>query len=766
MMTALVRVTTVRSRGLRALGGCIFSGRPIDDRGTVIDAGASIVIKASGKVLEGSAVQAGQWWRVTGIASQRNFEVNGYHLTETQIEASTATMERPSGEHIVSFIAEDPSFAGIGYVKARKMWETFGDELYAILDEGDASRLSGVLSIDTARQVVDTWAQQGDSRTLQWLQAQGFDVSIGRKVMQFFGPDTEEKLEEDPYRLLSFSASWRNVDQFARAHFDVPLDDPRRLQGAIEEACYRTFSQGHTTTLSSQLMDQLYAILGSQSKTFRWRDLVHKALSQGLANGSYVIGHHGVQPLGAYLMEREVARAVAGRVARSSGSRILSPDSVDALLADYEAAEGISLNSEQRAAVEAAMAHCAVLVTGGAGVGKTTVLKAMYRAYDAAGIDVVQLALAGRAAKRMQEATERRASTIANFLANAPEQLDDRTVVVVDEASMVDIITMSRLCESIGPRPRLVLVGDPAQLMPVGPGLVLHALVQVPGVPAVHLHAVKRYGGAIAAAASDIRNGRWPSLPDDSNAPISFVHAGAGVDGADIATVVLDLYRRDPAGTQVLCAVRNGLDGAKHLNATCQEVLTSTKAPVRTWSDRHGTYVHTGLHLGDPVLCTRNLWDRGLQNGSLGVVTKVEDEPLALLDENGDLQGYALAWVEWDDGISRPLVEAMLDDVELGYAITVHKAQGSQWPRVIVPLTGRRLLDRTLVYTAVTRAQTQVILVGDAAAAKAAVESAPRAVSRQVALDLTLKQLLDDERAISSCAKVEPEDLALPQLPD
>jgi exodeoxyribonuclease V alpha subunit len=142
------------------------------------------------------------------------------------------------------------------------------------------------------------------------------------------------------------------------------------------------------------------------------------------------------------------------------------------------------------------------------------------------------------------------------------------------------------------------------------------------------------------------------------------------------------------------------------------------------------------------VLCTRNLWDRGLQNGLLGVVVQVEDVHRTLDTEAGDDTGPVLAWVDWDDGVRRPIVEDMLDDLELGYAITVHKAQGSQWPRVIVPLTGNRLLDRTLVYTAVTRAQQQVLLVGDESAVKDAVKREPRAQSRQVALDLHLTRQL------------------------
>lgn len=146
------------------------------------------------------------------------------------------------------------------------------------------------------------------------------------------------------------------------------------------------------------------------------------------------------------------------------------------------------------------------------------------------------------------------------------------------------------------------------------------------------------------------------------------------------------------------------------------------------------------------------MWDRGLQNGSLGTIVEIADVARKLTDEDGEEGGSALAWVLWDDGVRRPVVEAMLDDLELGYAITVHKAQGSQGPRVIVVLTGHRMLDRTLVYTAVTRAQNQVLIVGDETAAKVAVESPPRVHERQVALDLTLVACLKDERICATFA--------------
>ncbi|MGL6077223.1 ATP-dependent DNA helicase [Methyloversatilis discipulorum] len=743
-----LRVTAIRSQNPRGFGGCIFSAKPIDDQGRVEDARSYFVVKATGSALGGARVEPGQWWKVAGEPSRRLLDVNGYQVAETQIEASSAVLLRPSGEHIVSFMADSQAFEGIGQVKARKLWETFGERLYEHLDCGNVAELSKVLTPASATQVVGAWAEHGDSRTLQWLQAQGFDLQIGRKVMQFFGPETAEKLEEDPYRLLSFCANWRKTDSLARSHFGVAEDDPRRLQAAVEEACYRTFSAGHTSVLSAKLMVTLEGILGAQTKTFKWRSLVPTALSQGLSNGSFVIGHHGVQPLGAMVMERVVAQAVAARLA-SQVPALLPKDDIDELLLSYEKAEGIELNEAQWEAVHLAAARPFALITGGAGVGKTTVLKGLYEIYDRAGMAVTQLALAGRAAKRMQEATGRPASTIANFLRNRKdEDLDDRCVVVVDEASMVDIITMSRLCELIGPAPRLVLVGDPAQLMPVGPGLVLHALAKVPQVPVAQLTVVKRYSGAIALAAAAIREGTWPELSSDPDAAIAFIPCARRSSLPNEATIpetVLRLYRQDPANTQILCARRNGPDGAKGLNALCQSALTADAKPVQVWDERHDAYARVGFHLGDPVLCTRNLWDRGLQNGSLGVVVQVDDEPQMLTDDDGEESGLALAWVDWDDGVRRPIVEEILDDLELGYAITVHKAQGSQWPRVIVPLTGHRLLDRTLVYTAVTRAQRQVLLIGDAAAAKKAVEGLPRAHARQVSLDLILSQLLRGE---------------------
>lgn len=755
----VVRVTSIRSDNPLGRGGCIFYGVAVDEAGSVLDARESFVVVASGQSLGDSRVQVGQWWRVGGVAVQRQRTINGYRIVEQQVEADDLELVLPSGEHLVTLLSEGEGFAGVGTAKARRLWEAFGERLYDILDSGDAATLATVksVSLDMAQQVVAAWQLYGDARTLHWLHKHGLSVSLGKKLLAHFGRDTVNAIEEDPYRLLSFSANWTVVDSFAREHFKVAEDDPRRLQGAIEEALYRLFADGHTAVSQQMVMVRLAAVLGTQSEKFPWRTLASAAMVSGRQNGSYVVGaDNRLHQLGAYVMETSVASALASRLADDEdGLRLLDVPRVDAIVTSYEAEEQLTLNNEQRAAVHAAAAGRLAVITGGAGVGKTTVLKALYRVYEEAGVRVFQAALAGRAAKRMQEATSKPARTLAGLLKNTTEQdLEGPCVVVVDEASMVDIISMYRLCSMLPSHVRLLLAGDPFQLMPVGPGLVLHALVSQPSIPLVELKVVKRYSGAIAQAATSIRNGIWPELPDIESAPIAFLHRESrlvrdeGEPMFPIASTVLDLYRQAPEQTQILAPRKIGPEGVKALNKLCQAALTENAEKLTLWSEEFDCRVDSGFRLGDPVVCTRNLWDIGLQNGSLGRIVQIEHEPRPLFDDDGEAAGHAIAWIAWDDGERRPVTEVLLDDLELAYALTVHKSQGSQWPRIIVPIGGNRLLDRTLIYTAITRAQSQVILVGDEGAARRAVQAPPRANHRSTALGSLLERLLTSETVV------------------
>ena len=726
----LLRVLNVRSQNPYGRGGSIFTATEINQAGEVKDAKSYFVIKATGTQIGDTRVQPGQWWSVVGEVTSFTRISNGYVIKERQINAREIGLARLSGEHIVSFMAECDNFQGIGMVKSRKLWETFGDRLYEILDTADAASLTTVLTAESAECAVSAWAQQGKTRTLQWLQSSGIDVRTGRQLIEYFGNEAHQKLEEDPYRLLSFSAGWKNVDTFARARFQVAEDDPRRLQAAVEEALYRLFDGGDTAIPTPLLLKRVQGVIGGSKN----RELVMAALEAGLTNGAYIIGTNGnVHPIGAMVMERGIASSIVRRLTLSA--ELLNSATVSTLMSEYEQAEGFDMNLQQKAAVQCAAKHAMALILGGAGVGKTTVLKALYKVYDTAGLSITQLALSGRAAKRMSEVTGLPSSTLARFFCHADKlDLTQPMVVVVDEASMVDLITMHRLCEILPDHVRLLLVGDTSQLMPVGPGLVLHALVKAPEVPKVELTQVKRYGGAIATAAAAIRAGRWPELPDDAIGPISFLPCTVGAT----PDVIVALYGTDRENTQIITARKNNADGTESLNHICQAKFAKQEPALLIHNEEFDCTMSSGFHLGDLVLCTKNLWDWGLQNGSLGKLVEIERVPRMLSKPDGTELGRALAWIAWDDGERRPVFIEMLSNLELGYALTVHKAQGSQWSRVIVVLSGSRMLDRTLIYTAVTRAQNQVIIVGDEDAARTAVESLPHAELRTVGLSTFL----------------------------
>lgn len=721
-----LRVSTIRSQNPLGRGGAIFTGVEVDGDGHRVDARAHLVVKAPHYLLRGS-VELGQLWRITGVAEDNAIVVNGYRLIESTITPETMELVRPSGEHIVTLLAECNAFKGIGMVKARRLWDHFGEELYALLDAGAVDRLAQVLPKTTAEQIATAWRCWGDTFNLQWLQNRGFSVALGRKVLDYFGNQAAAKIEEDPYRLISFAADWKSTDTLARRTFGLAEDDPRRLVAAVEEVLYGAFDTGHSCVLHAQAEERLERLLGSGRSA-----LIAQALQKGEAAGVFLRRHGRLQALGPFVMEQGIARAIAQRAAHPEA--LLTRDELAGVLEAYRLESGITLESSQFEALNVANANLITVVTGGAGTGKTTVLKSWFAVCRAAGWPTYAVAISGRAARRIQEATGHEASTIAGFLKHFnPEEAPERGVLIIDEASMVDLPTAFRILRHLPSTYRFVVLGDPNQLAPVGPGLVLQELAHQQGIPRVELQKVKRHSGAIAEAANAIRSGQWPDLPDDPKKAIAFLPCPS----AAINELVLDLLADDRKGSQVVAAVRNAAaGGVRMLNQLSQKRLNPVGDALLLWNDEFDQHQGTGLRVGDPVICLVNNWEMNLQNGSLG--TLISAEPPSPNVAPGRVLGHIL----WDDGRQRQLTLDLLPSIELAYAITVHKAQGSQFRRVIIPVTRSRLLDRTLLYTAVTRAETQVILVGDLAAAKAAVEAPPHASRRQVALGAHLSEIL------------------------
>ena len=722
-----LRVSTIRSQNPLGRGGAIFTGVEVDGTGQRIDAKAHVVVKAPHYLLQCN-VESGQLWRITGVAEDNAIVVNGYRMVESTIVPETMELLRPSGEHIVTLLAECDAFKGIGMVKARRLWNHFGEELYSILDAGAVERLETVLPPEMAAQLANAWRRWGDTFTLQWLHSRGFTVALGRKVLDYFGSRAAEQIENDPYRLISFAADWKTTDALARHTFGLSDDDPRRLAGAVEEALYAAFDSGHTCLPQAQFEKRLGRLLGAGDPA-----AIAKALQHGEAVGALLCRHGRLHALGPYAMEYGTAQAIAERAANPEP--LLTRDELAAVIADYQNESSISLAASQIEALEVANANPVAVITGGAGTGKTTVLKCWFAICRAAGWPIYAMALSGRAARRIKEATGQEASTIAGFLKRFDTQaVPEHAVVVIDEASMVDLPSAYRVIRHLPDTYRFVLVGDPNQLAPVGPGLLLHELAHQTGIPHVELQQVRRYSGAIAEAANAIRSGRWPDLPDDPSQPIAFLPCRS----EDINDLVIDLLADDPDGSQVLAAVRNATaGGVKTLNHVSQKQLNAVGEELLLWNREFDQAQGTGLRVGDPVICLANDWEKNLQNGSLGTLLSVEP-PVA---DPGP--GQVLGRILWDDGEVRELTPDLLPNLALAYATTIHKAQGSQFRRVIIPVTKSRLLDRTLLYTAVTRAEAQVILVGDAAAAQAAVEAPPHAAGRHVALGVLLNEILE-----------------------
>lgn len=360
----VIRVSQVRSSNPLGRGGVIFSGRALNDDGEIVDGKTLYVVNAAYNVIGVGLVEPGQWWRVSGALSEQERIVDNYRFSEGQMEATDAVLIQPSGEHLVTLMADSPAFEGIGYVKARKLWERFGARLYEILDARDADVLATVLSPEVALQAVAAWGRYGDSKVLQWLHAQGFSIALGQKLIAFFGPDTAKAVEDDPYRLLSFCASWREVDALAINHFKLPFDDTRRLKGAAEEALYRVFAAGHTATALDELDSHLSSLLGCQRSPKQWRLLASAAINEGFEQASFIVGPTGlIHPVGPLFMEMTIARAIASRLA-NDGAQLMDGATVEALIVEYEASLSYPLTIEQRSAVQLASEHRFALVVG------------------------------------------------------------------------------------------------------------------------------------------------------------------------------------------------------------------------------------------------------------------------------------------------------------------------------------------------------------------------------------------------------------------
>jgi exodeoxyribonuclease V alpha subunit len=638
----------------------------------------------------------GERWEVTG-------RIRIHSRYGPQVHAERALPVRPQGELLRRFLARNQAFQGVGEARARRLWDAFGEGLYDLLDAGDVVQVTTVLGADLATSLVEAWREsQGEAKVIRWLEEHKFPVTLATKVLRLWGRDAAEKIAENPYRMLAV-AGWARVDAAALDTGADPDCHERRI-AAVESVGYRALADKHTAITEPDLLAGVRGLLLCQPETAR------EALGLAEADRAVVRITDGLwQPFGPWVMESFVRDRVRERVEAEhspSGSLFWSrpeDDQITSLVAEFEAREVLSLTDEQRHAVWLAMTQRFALVLGGAGTGKTSLLKAVRHIQEATGGAIMGVALAGRAAQRLREAGCP-ARTLAGFLGALERQemtLGGGDLIVVDEASMVDLPLAYTLLRRLPPATRVMLVGDPYQLPPIGFGLIFSALADDPAVPKVELTRIHRQAETtgIPTLSRLVREGAMPELP-------AFAGVGPGVSflpchPQDTQAVVIEILGAlgGSGETQVLSAIKRGPAGTHGINAAVH-ILRAAGKPV--WMD---------LATGDPVIHLENDYEDMVFNGTLGMVEE------ALPD------GARILW----DGHDRPMAyrQERREALDLAYAISVHKAQGSQFRRVIIPIFPSRLLDRTLIYTALTRATEQVVVVGDLEALETAVAAPP-----------------------------------------
>ncbi|WP_395820706.1 ATP-dependent RecD-like DNA helicase, partial [Devosia sp.] len=473
-------------------------------------------------------------------------------------------------------------------------------------------------------------------------------------------------------------ASFAKVDA-AAASLGITGSDPRRLIAAVEAALYAGLDDRHTW------MSQDDLVVGIRKLIDAGVDEASRGIALAVEDHAIEPSGEGWQAAGPAMMEAFVASRLAQVMAPPEMEDLIAREVSDIEVAraldDWCSQERLILDDEQRQAVRIGVRHRFGIMTGGAGVGKTTVLKSLVALCEQFGRSVHMAALAGRAAVRMSQATGRPASTIAAFLKAVEAHkvaLGPESLVVIDESSMLDLPTFYRILRALPDGCRLLLAGDPGQLPPIGFGLTFHVLATAGIFPMVELEKVYRQTGAsgIPAVSRAIRDGQLPDLASfTGKVPgVSFVACEAeGMAEAivDIAAELGDIGDE----VRILSAVKARPSGLLAMNARFHDIMAAGRPTLH------------GYAKGEPVMFLRNDYQRGLRNGSLGVVAGFDDNVL-VCDFEGDEHRFG---------------QRDLGEVMLAYAMTVHKSQGSQFQRVIVPIQRILIGNAGLIGTAHAR---------------------------------------------------------------
>lgn len=630
---------------------------------------------------------------------------------------------------------------GIGPVYAKKLVRAFGDAVFEVIEK-TPERLYEVRGIGPKRvqRITKGWADQKVVREIMvFLHSHGVSTSKAVRIFKTYGKDAVRTVSENPYRLARDirGIGFKSADTIAQKLGISPLSPLRARAGVLYALSEVSGNQGHCCLPRTELAKSASDLLGIPLP------VIGEAIGHELEAGSLVLdsvpGEDSVYPAPLWHSERSAAERL-----RALMQKRLPWPHIDAEKAIPWAEKklGIELAASQKEAVRLALRSKVLVITGGPGVGKTTLVRTILTILRAKRVKIALAAPTGRAAKRLSESSGEEAKTIHRLLEVDPGTFGFKRnesnplecdLLVADECSMVDVQLADSLLRALPSGAALILVGDADQLPSVGPGNVLSDLIASGTVPVVRLTEVFRQAAAswIIRAAHSINSGRFPELPARGDkADFYFVPED---DPEKIPDLIVDLVRRrlpraygaDPVrDIQVLCPMNRSGTGARALNDLLQQALNPPgPGAVTRFGNSFGP--------GDKVMQIENNYDRDVYNGDIGFVAEVdaEEEELAVVFDGREVR--------------YPFGE--LDELVLCYATTIHKSQGSEYPIAVIPASTQHylMLKKNLFYTGVTRGKKLVVLVGQKRALGIAVRSR-EALARRTGLAQRLRGLLPE----------------------
>ncbi len=670
-----------------------------------------------------------------------------------QFEIAAAELTAPATVDGIRSYLTSGIIRGVGPATVNRIVAHFGEETMDVLNHAP-ERLMEVAGIGEAKaaSIADQWREHCTvSEIMDFLQQHGIKASYGPRIYNRYGAKSIEILTHSPYRLAEEMAGtgFYIADTIARRMGTAP-SEPDRAAACIDHILRDGASAGHVYLSDDQILGKMATLYEIDGDTAReaMDALVYeeKILIETLAPPDPPADEaadgpaddiRAVFPQAHFHAEEEIARRIAAMQGIAPDAVPLDPEKLEDLV---EKRFLLRLSDGQRRALETVLTSRVSVITGGPGTGKTTLIKSMTTAFADMKKRVCLAAPTGRAARRISELTLRPAHTIHkllgyNFEAQTFEKgVDDpidADVLVVDEASMIDTVLMRHLLSATRLTTRLVLVGDMFQLPPVGPGNILTDIIASDTVPVCHLSEIFRQAGKspIVTNAHRIREGILPDLAPFEPQSIGvseFIFIEADTPD-QVAKKIIDLCSktlpealnlRSAEDIQVLTPVHKGEAGTINLNALLQKALNP-----------HGKSfpgIHQLFRAGDRVMHLKNNYQKEVFNGDTGIVTGVDT---AAREITVDFDGRTVSYAAEET-----------DEITLGYAITIHKSQGSEYPAVVIPMTTKHytMLQRNLVYTAVTRARQYVIMVGTRKALSVAITN-NRPQHRQTGLSRRLQ---------------------------